>query len=187
MHIKRFMSKKVVAIGLAAGVTLGLGGAAFAYFTSTGTGSGSGSVGTATNWGVSTGTTGGAMYPGDASTDQTVAVTITNNATSGYQAIDSYTISVGTDNSGVEGTWTATNSAAVAASASANEETTCSAADFALGGQATAGAYTVTLATPMDLAAQASHTFNVNLHMLDTGVAQDACQGESPALFVSVN
>ena len=39
MNMKRFMNKKVVAIGLAAGLTLGAAGAAFAYFTSTGTGS----------------------------------------------------------------------------------------------------------------------------------------------------
>jgi len=45
MHIKRFMSKKVVAIGLAAGVTLGIGGAAFAYFTAGGTGTGSATTG----------------------------------------------------------------------------------------------------------------------------------------------
>jgi hypothetical protein len=44
--MKRFMNKKVVAIGLAAGLTLGAAGAAFAYFTSTGSGSGSGTVGT---------------------------------------------------------------------------------------------------------------------------------------------
>ena len=36
--MKRFMNKKVVAIGLAAGLTLGAAGAAFAYFTSTGSG-----------------------------------------------------------------------------------------------------------------------------------------------------
>ncbi len=186
--MKRFMNKKVAAIGLAAGLVLGLPGAASAYFTSTGTGSGSGSVGTATNWACLPPPPVGPLYPGDASSDQTVAVTITNNATQGYQAIDSYTISVGTTNvDGSEGTWTATNSAAVAASASTNEESTCSSADFALGTNATAGSYTVTLATPLDLAAGDSHTYDVNLAMIDTGVAQDACQGESPALYVSVN
>ncbi len=186
--MKRFMNKKVAAIGVAAGLVLGLSGAAVAYFTSTGTGSGSGSVGTATNWGVSTATTGGPLYPGDATSDQTVAVTITNNATQGYEAIDSFTVSVGTTNTdGSEGTWTATNSAAVAASASTNEETSCSSADFALGTNTAAGAYTYTPASPVDLAAGDSTTVDVNLAMIDTGVAQDACQGESPALYVSVN
>ena len=45
MNMKRFMNKKVVAIGLAAGITLGGAGAAFAYFTSTGNGTGSATVG----------------------------------------------------------------------------------------------------------------------------------------------
>jgi hypothetical protein len=43
--MKRFMNKKVAAIGLAAGLALGAGGAAFAYFTSTGAGTGTGTVG----------------------------------------------------------------------------------------------------------------------------------------------
>ena len=36
MNMKRFMNKKVMAIGLAAGLTLGAAGAAFAYFTTSG-------------------------------------------------------------------------------------------------------------------------------------------------------
>ena len=43
---KRFLNKKVAAIGLAIGLAAGLGGAAFAYFTSTGAGNGTASVGT---------------------------------------------------------------------------------------------------------------------------------------------
>ncbi len=42
MSMKRFMNKKVVAVGLAAGIALGGAGAAFAYFTSTGSGTGTG-------------------------------------------------------------------------------------------------------------------------------------------------
>ena len=34
--MKRFMNKKVAAIGLAAGLALGVAGGAFAYFTTTG-------------------------------------------------------------------------------------------------------------------------------------------------------
>ena len=52
MNMKRFMNKKVVAIGLAVGLTLGAAGAAFAYFTSSGNGTGSATVGSATNWTV---------------------------------------------------------------------------------------------------------------------------------------
>ena len=38
--MKRFMNKKVAAIGLAAGLALGAAGAAFAYWTTSGSGSG---------------------------------------------------------------------------------------------------------------------------------------------------
>jgi hypothetical protein len=47
MNMKRFMNKKVVAIGLAAGLTLGAAGAAFAYFTAGGSGTGSATTGSA--------------------------------------------------------------------------------------------------------------------------------------------
>jgi hypothetical protein len=43
--MKRFMNKKVIAIGIAAGLTLGISGAAFAYFTTTGSGTGSATAG----------------------------------------------------------------------------------------------------------------------------------------------
>ena len=46
--MKRFMNKKVAAIGLAAGLALGVGGAAFAYFNTTGAGDGSATTGSAT-------------------------------------------------------------------------------------------------------------------------------------------
>jgi hypothetical protein len=47
--MKRFMNKKVVAIGLAAGLTLGAAGAAFAYFASSGSGTGTASTGSTAN------------------------------------------------------------------------------------------------------------------------------------------
>jgi hypothetical protein len=46
--MKLFKSKKALALGLAAGMALGLTGAAFAYFTTDGAGSGNASVGTST-------------------------------------------------------------------------------------------------------------------------------------------
>ena|ERR1700733_11547142 len=64
--MKRFMNKKVVAIGLAAGITLGAAGAAFAYFTNTGTGTGSGAVGSPTNDITVVGTETTPVYPGGA-------------------------------------------------------------------------------------------------------------------------
>ncbi|MGD0985616.1 MAG: hypothetical protein ABSA65_17665 [Acidimicrobiales bacterium] len=50
--MKRFKSlsktRRIVAVGLTVGLTLGVASAAFAYFTTTGSGTGSGTVGTAT-------------------------------------------------------------------------------------------------------------------------------------------
>jgi hypothetical protein len=77
MNMKRFMNKKVAAIGLAAGLTLGAAGAAFAYFTSSGTGGGSAQVGTATNDIVVTGTETTPVFPGGAT--GTVTFTVANS------------------------------------------------------------------------------------------------------------
>jgi len=78
--MKRFMNKKVVAIGLAAGMTLGAAGAAFAYFTTSGSGSGSTTAGTAGTVSL-TAAIAGNIVPGDGG--QTVTITADNlNATS---------------------------------------------------------------------------------------------------------
>ena len=45
--MKRFMSKKVLVVGVVVAVLLGVGGAAFAYFSTTGTGNGTAQVGNA--------------------------------------------------------------------------------------------------------------------------------------------
>jgi hypothetical protein len=65
MNIKTFMSKKVVAIGLAAGITLGLGGAAFAYWTTGGAGTGSAATGAPQAVVVNQTSSVTGMYPGD--------------------------------------------------------------------------------------------------------------------------
>ena len=75
--MKRFMNKKVVAIGLAAGIILGGAGAAFAYWTATGSGGGNGTLaasnGTLT---LHASFTSGALSPGGS-----VPVTITADNT----------------------------------------------------------------------------------------------------------
>jgi hypothetical protein len=45
-NMKRFMSKKLLVVGVAVAVLIGVGGAAFAYFTTHGSGTGSAAVGT---------------------------------------------------------------------------------------------------------------------------------------------
>ncbi len=47
--MKRFMNKKLLVVGVAVALVLGIGGAAFAFFTSSGGGTGSAQVGTASN------------------------------------------------------------------------------------------------------------------------------------------
>jgi len=90
MNMKRFMNKKVAAIGLAAGLALGAAGAAFAYFTGSGNGTGQGTVGTTATWNVAQTNVSGVMYPGHGSTDLTF--TVTNNG-QGNQAIESGNLS----------------------------------------------------------------------------------------------
>ncbi len=74
--MKRFMNKKVATIGLAAGLLLGAGGAAFAYFTATGTGTGNASGYTAVESTVTAATGNGDLYPGGP--DTAVNFTVNN-------------------------------------------------------------------------------------------------------------
>ena len=48
--MKRFMNKKMLVVGVAVALVLGIGGVAFAYFTSNGTGTGSADVGSPTKY-----------------------------------------------------------------------------------------------------------------------------------------
>jgi hypothetical protein len=63
--MKRFMNKKVAAIGVAAGLALGIGGAAFAYFTTTGAGNGSTTAGANSGSITLHATIAGNILPGD--------------------------------------------------------------------------------------------------------------------------
>jgi hypothetical protein len=113
--MKRFMNKKVATIGLAAGLLLGAGGAAFAYFTNSGgTGTGTGLVGASSNWTVSpTSFTGGPLYPGSGSQTGTVTVT---NASPGHQLLTTITATM----------------AAPTNTGSISGDPACTASDFAL-------------------------------------------------------
>jgi hypothetical protein len=165
----RFTKKRAfVAIGLVA--ALAVAGAAYAFFQSTGSGTGTASVGSATQWSVLSGTSNGPMYPGSTSSDESVKVTITNKG-SGNQSLNSFTMSVAQSNGSA---WTSSTT-------NYPSENACSATDFALGTNTAAGSYTVDKSVdatlPDDLAPGASYSTTVNLHMLDTGVPQDNCQG----------
>ena len=87
--MKRFLNKKVAAVGLAAGIILGGAGAAFAYFSGNGSGSGSASTGSVgTDLAISqTNTVTGLLPAGPA---QTIDLTITNNG-SGSEKVGTVT------------------------------------------------------------------------------------------------
>jgi hypothetical protein len=171
VNIKRFMSKKVVAIGLAAGITLGLGGAAFAYFTASGSGSAAASVGTTGTWGVvSSGPASGSMYPGQGTS--TDGFTITNLG-NGNQAIASA--------GGLIATVTADP---------ANGEVVSGGSDvagcFATWFVPTVGTPSVAYGT--SIAPNAMETVSVNVTMTDpAGVSQDACEGVSPMVSLAAS
>src|SRR5689334_4850885 len=62
--MKRFASKKVVAVGLTAGLILGVAGAAFAYWTQSGSGTGTATTGTTQAITVNETTSASDLYPG---------------------------------------------------------------------------------------------------------------------------
>ncbi len=152
--MKRFMNKKVVAIGLAAGLALGAAGAAFAYFTDTGNGTGDASVGSSSHWTVSVSSdTSNALLPGSGSETLTYKIT---NASVGYQELNNVAVSVGNSGTGGAclGSWfTATDNGST---------------------------NSVTPGTPSaDLASGAYDTGTVTVVLNDSGTPQDACQGLS--------
>jgi hypothetical protein len=170
VNIKRFMSKKVVAIGLAAGITLGLGGAAFAYFTASGSGTANASVGDTGTWGITQdGPASGSMYPGQGSS--TVTYTITNLG-SGNQALQSGDLmpsiysepSTGDVESGVL------------------DATGCQAIWF------TPVVGTPSVAYGTSIPPQGTETVAVTVTMSDlAGISQDECEGVSPVVSLAAS
>ena len=85
--MKLFRSKKALAIGVAAAMTVGIAGGAFAYFTSTGSGNGAASVGTSTDWAVTTDpAAGGPLLPGSGT--ETIAYHVKNNSAANQSLVN---------------------------------------------------------------------------------------------------
>jgi hypothetical protein len=173
VNIKSFMSKKVVAIGLAAGITLGLGGAAFAYFTASGSVSGAAAVGDATSatWGITQSSETGTMYPGQGSTAITYTI---KNLGSGNQALESKTL---------------------AASVYSNPNTP-NAGDVMSNGSVVAGClaswFTPAIGVPTtsygtSILPGATENVTVTWSMTDDPSSQDACQGVSPVVSLAAS
>jgi hypothetical protein len=164
VDIKRFMSKKVVAIGLAAGITLGLGGAAFAYFTAAGTGTGNAAVGATGTWGITAAPAVGAMYPGQGSS--AVTFTITNDG-SGNQALHGLTATVPAINGDV--------------TVAGAEIVGCSASWF------TPAVGSPSIAFGTSIAPSGTASVIVTMTMSDAAASQDACAGVSPVVSLAAS
>ena len=98
--MKRFMTKKVAAVALTAGLLVGTGGVAVAYFTSGGSGSGTANVGSpgATDFVItSTWNDGSAIYPGQGGVEYSATA---KNTGSGSEYIGSVPVTI--DNNGTD-------------------------------------------------------------------------------------
>jgi hypothetical protein len=172
VNIKRFMSKKVVAIGLAAGITLGLGGAAFAYFTAAGSGTAVASVGDTGTWGIVQDgqAANGLMYPGQGSSAVTYTIT---NMGSGNQALES-------------GDLIATMAATVPGNP--DVESQGSAVSGCLAAWFTPVVGTPDVAYGTSIAPNAVEHVTVTVTMSDpAGVNQDGCEGVSPVVSLAAS
>ena len=169
VDIKRFMGKKVVAIGLAAGITLGLGGAAFAYFTAAGTGTANASVGDTGTWGiVQDGSAVGSMYSGQGSS--AISYTITNLG-SGNQALQSGDLQAAVYSEPTTGD----------VESGTSDVANCLATWF------TPSAGTPTVAYGTSIAPNATESVTVTVTMTDAATSQDACAGVSPVVSLAAS
>lgn len=173
--MKRFMNKKVAAIGAAVGLTLGLGGAAFAYFSSTGTGTGSATTGSGSTVKITDNGPYTGLLPQGPAQDITVTVTNPSNAQSQYV-------------SGITAYLTVNGATAV-------DDYTCSSADYLLNGVAgTSSGSPVAIAgwTAQDLApSAAASTTPASANTIQfndlTNQNQDSCQGLSVTIHYNSN
>ena len=165
MNMKRFMNKKVVAIGLAAGITLGGAGAAFAFFTSGGSGSGTATVGSAANDLKITLTETGDLYPGGPLIAATVNVANPDSFTQGVTSVYPDTT-----------TGDAVTGVTVDATHASNG---CLASDFHFYGDGSTkdSALVVNIGNPYDLPANGNHNFTGAKVGMDDNGNQDACEG----------
>jgi hypothetical protein len=157
--MKRFLNKKVAAVGLAAGIILGSAGAAFAYFSGNGSGPGSASTGsiTGTDLTISQTNTLSGLLPGGPA--GTLDLTIKNTGSGSEE--------VGT----VTGTVTAVTPGTL------------------VGPEACSTTfYTVApVAVNTDLAAGATKSVTTTISMSDDGNNQDNCQAANSGGAVTIS
>lgn len=164
---KLFASKRgrILVVCAVVAIVFGGGGAAFAYFTSTGSGTGSAAVGTAGSWGVSQTNTTGTIFPGSGTS--TLTFSVKNNGT-GDQSYATATAAVNADGSG----------------------------NITVGGTAVTGCLASWFNTSItndpglgtNIAGGASTPVTVTVTMpSNTTTNQDACQGKSPDVTLTVH
>jgi len=168
--MKRFKSisrtKKIVVIGLAAALTLGVAGTAFAYFTGSASTTTYATVGSA-GWSISSvSISAGPIYPGAGS--QTVTFNLTNSS-GGAQLLDAVSVyaTPSTDGHGGVIDYTASNVDGCAAS-------------WFTGTYVSGPSAGVTYPTGF------VGTYTYSFTMTDSGGNQNACQGLSPQVTISV-
>jgi hypothetical protein len=161
---KLFITRRRIAVvGLTGALVLGGAGAAFAYFTSTGSGTGQASVGSAANWNVIAGPVSGTMLPGSGTS--TIVFTV-KNVGNGNQKDNGDTVAMASSGGNV------TQNGTVVSGCLASWFTPAIGVDNASG---------------TDFAAGTSQTVTVTVTMTDAAVAQDACQGVTPDVTLSVS
>jgi hypothetical protein len=170
MNMKRFMNKKVAAIGLAAGLALGGAGAAFAFFTAQGNGSGTGSTGSDTAWAVNSPTpSGGPLYPNKGV--ETFGFVVSNNS-NGSQGLNAVTATVAPHNANCDASWYDVSLDGATAAPTTQTET--------YGGVATP--------VPVNIAKGDSQDVSVVLTLVNTPtVDQSACEGDAPVVTLAAS
>ena len=181
--MKRFKSisrtKKIIAVGAAAALTLGIAGTAFAYFTASGSGTGTAYVGSPTPWTVAVSldasSSGVDLYPGGVA--ETFDFTVLNSG-AGAQALTSVVPALTTDASGL-----------VQSGSPLADIGGCWASWFPVtfNGSLTNG----NVGTPYTYGqaiASGDYVFgSFTVSMTDSGTNQDVCAGMQPSLTVSAS
>jgi hypothetical protein len=166
-----FSKRRIAVLGAIMALALAGGGAAYAYFTSSGTGSGTGTVGSSTALTVLPSPitfTGGPLYPG------------TGLATDTADGIETFTYTVHNPGPGSQ----LFSAATIAVTAAPAE---CTLTWFSVDGTGS-DTDTVTLATPIDLAAgQTSGPQTFTLQLIDVDSSQNSCESSSPTVTVNVS
>jgi hypothetical protein len=166
--MKKFLvSKKGIALFVAAIAVAVAAFGAYAYFTSTGSGTGSATVGTDSAWTLGqTGSTGGPLYPDSTigtGNIQTKAYSITNPSL-GNQLLTDVKVKVAN------------------ADGSPWSSGTCDAADFSVGGAAVGATYT-DADSAGDFTAGETRNDSVTVQMIDDNTNQDDCRTLTVPLY----